>query len=175
MRLLAKVRDVMSSNVITIETSLSILDAARLMNRKAISGVVAVSDGKPAGIVTARSILRKFIPLNIKPDETKVSEIMYTPLLTVRPGDDVKKAARLLVKDKLTRLVVLDGDKAVGIVTLTDLAAKFSKKNLVDAVTESWKKEKTLTCPACKQDKLVLADEYYGPVWRCPKCRYILD
>ena len=53
---------------------------------------------------------------------TKVKEIMTTPLVVVEPSMDLEEAVKLMLKSKIKKLAVVDANKLVGIVTLTDIA-----------------------------------------------------
>jgi signal-transduction protein with cAMP-binding, CBS, and nucleotidyltransferase domain len=51
-----------------------------------------------------------------------VKEIMTTPLVVVEPSTDLEEAVKLMLKSKIKKLAVVDANKLVGIVTLTDIA-----------------------------------------------------
>ena len=53
---------------------------------------------------------------------TKVKEIMTTPLVVVEPSTDLEEAVKLMFQNKIKKLAVVDANKLVGIVTLTDIA-----------------------------------------------------
>jgi len=51
-----------------------------------------------------------------------VKEIMTTPLVVVEPSTDLEEAVNLMFQNKIKKLAVVDANKLVGIVTLTDIA-----------------------------------------------------
>ena len=55
-------------------------------------------------------------------NNTKVKEIMTTPLVIVEPSADLEEAVKLMFQNKIKKLAVVDANKLVGIVTLTDIA-----------------------------------------------------
>src|SRR6266566_4732050 len=74
--MLAKVRKVMSSNVPRVKSSDTILEAANVMNRERTSGAAVVEGEKVVGLITERALLWKFVPLNKRPDEVSVGEML---------------------------------------------------------------------------------------------------
>jgi CBS domain-containing protein len=78
--------------------------------------------GKAKGIVTERDFLRRVIAEAKDVMNTKVKEIMTTPLVVVEPSTDLKEAVKLMFRNKIKKLAVVDANKLVGIVTLTDIA-----------------------------------------------------
>jgi CBS domain-containing protein len=80
------------------------------MNQKKASGIVVFQEGKPVGMLTERSLLRRFVKLDKRPDEVKVKDVM-TPLMKISADASVKDAATPILENGLTRLGVFDGQK----------------------------------------------------------------
>src|SRR5260370_7353942 len=123
--MLAKVRKVMSTNVPRVKSSETILQAATVMNRERTSGAAVVEGDKVVGLITERALLWKFVPLNKKPDEVTVGD-MLVPFFRIGPDESTKNAAKIMVENRITRLGVFEGEKLLGSVTLTDFAKSFS-------------------------------------------------
>jgi CBS domain-containing protein len=83
----------------------------------------------PKGIVTERDLVRRVMALK-KPLETKVSEIMTDPLITIEDNASIRDAARKMVKYKIRRLPVTKNTVLVGILVASDFAKHVSKKTL---------------------------------------------
>src|SRR5713226_4639443 len=132
--MLGKVRKVMSTNVPRVKSSDTILQAANLMNREKTSGAAVVEGDKVVGLITERALLWKFVPLNKKPDEVTVGD-MLVPFFRIGPDESTKNAAKIMVENRFTRLGVFEGEKLLGWVTLTDLAREFSRPHLLKALT----------------------------------------
>ncbi|NOZ76120.1 MAG: CBS domain-containing protein [Euryarchaeota archaeon] len=115
-----KVRDVMTREVVTVESGTSIRDAAREMESHDISSIVVVRDGKPTGIVTERDLVRKVMLAGL-PLEKEIDEVMSTPLITVEPGTELSEVSRIMAEANIRRLPVKEGEELVGIVTATDV------------------------------------------------------
>jgi len=145
------------------------------MNREKVSGVVVFQEDKAIGMLTDRGLLRDFAPLNKRPDEVKVSEVL-TPLLKIDAGASTKEAAKTIVGNAFTRIGVFDGDEFLGWVTITDLAREASKKNLLDALLRHNEPEvEDIVCPHCRKAVLTKIMNKEGQISRfeCPKCKFV--
>lgn len=117
---MAIARDIMSKKVVSIEPTVSATEVAKLMDRNNVSCVVLTKDEKPYGIITERDLLSKITALNKRSSEIKAEEIMSSPVTLVSsftPTDDV---AQKMLENKIRRVVVVDGQQPVGIITVTD-------------------------------------------------------
>jgi CBS domain-containing protein len=117
-----KVRDVMVREVITVDESSSVKEAVDIMNEFQIGSLIVLEKGKAKGIVTERDFLRRVIAEAKDVVNTKMKEIMTTPLIVVESGTDIEEAVKLMFRNKIKKLAVVDANKLVGIVTLTDIA-----------------------------------------------------
>jgi CBS domain-containing protein len=117
-----KVRDVMVREVITVDENSTVKEAVDTMNEFQIGSLIVLERGKAMGIVTERDFLRRVIAGAKDVMNTKVKEIMTTPLVVVEPSTDLEEAMKLMFQNKIKKLAVVDANKLVGIVTLTDIA-----------------------------------------------------
>jgi CBS domain-containing protein len=117
-----KVRDVMVREVITVDENSSVQEAVEIMNKFQIGSLIVLEKGKAKGIVTERDFLKRVIAEAKDVMNTKVKEIMTTPLVVVEPSTDLEEAVKLMFRNKIKKLAVVDANKLVGIVTLTDIA-----------------------------------------------------
>ena len=117
-----KVRDVMVREVITVDEDSTVKEAVDVMNEFQIGSLIVLEKGRARGIVTERDFLRRVIAGAKDVMNTKVKEIMTTPLVVVEPSMDLEEAVRLMFQEKIKKLAVVDANKLVGIVTLTDIA-----------------------------------------------------
>jgi CBS domain-containing protein len=123
------VKDFMTTNVITIGVNETALYAAKLMHQQDVGDLVVMEGNVPKGIVTERDLVRRVMALK-KPLETKVSEIMTNPLITIEDNASLRDAARKMVKYKIRRLPVTKNTVLVGIIVASDFAKHVSKKTL---------------------------------------------
>ena len=123
------VKSFMTTNVITIGVNETVLYAAKLMHQQDVGDLVVMEGNVPKGIVTERDLVRRVMALK-KPLETKVSEIMTDPLITIEDNASIRDAARKMVKYKIRRLPVTKNTVLVGIIVASDFAKHISKKTL---------------------------------------------
>ncbi|WP_244443845.1 CBS domain-containing protein [Candidatus Nitrosotenuis uzonensis] len=121
------VRDFMSKNLITVKRSDTVYDCAKLMSGNKISSILVLNDdGKLAGIVTKTDLVSIF--LTRATSSLSVSEIMTPHVITVMPADSLLLVESLLVKHKISRIVVERNKRPVGIITNRDfLPAKMPR------------------------------------------------
>lgn len=120
-----RVEKIMTSVVISIDCSRTAREAAALMAEKEIGSVIVTKDGRPFGLVTHSDIVR-WTGLRQKLLDAKLEGSVSRPLITVGRGATVEEAAKVMIKNRIHKLPVVDGDKLLGIVTITDLAVFLS-------------------------------------------------
>ena len=118
---MAKVRDIMQKNVITIESLKKAHDAAIILKEKEISFLVVVKEGKPIGIVSERDIVRKIVADNKDAQTTQLETIMSKNFKWVEPNASIESAVQKMLNNNIRRLVVLENENLAGVITQTDL------------------------------------------------------
>jgi len=119
------VRDAMKENVITIESSDSIKDAAIKMSNANIGAIIVTENKFPVGILTERDFVRRVYAKGISAS-SPVSEVMSKPLITIDPDETVWELAQLMKTKNIHKTPVIENDKLIGIVTNTDLVSMVS-------------------------------------------------
>jgi CBS domain-containing protein len=145
------VKDVMNSDVISCRPDDEISNAAQLLKEQNISGLPVVDEGKVVGIVTEADILKLLkvpehrglwlpspfevieIPIRelINWEDTKhmltdigskpIRDIMESEVYTISADSSIEDASSMMIKHKVNRLPVLDGETLVGIITRGDI------------------------------------------------------
>jgi len=118
-----RVKAAMTRKMISLDKDLSVKSAIRLMVKKNIGSLVVTTDlGKnPVGIVTERDILKSIAYRRIRPETTKIEEIMNAPIISIEADETLGDAAQLMIKKNIRRLMVRENNKYVGIITQRDL------------------------------------------------------
>jgi len=114
------VEEVMTKNVISIDSSLTVKDAAIMMADAKVGCLVVTKDNAPAGMLTERDLVRRVISID-KPSSTPVSEIMSTPLITAKPDYNLWELAQTMKTKKIHKIPVEKDNRLVGIITATDI------------------------------------------------------
>jgi CBS domain-containing protein len=99
----------------------SVFDAIASMSEKHIGALIVLSGGHPVGIITERDYARKVILMGRQSRETRVREIMTTPVVCVTPEHTVGECLHLMTSRQVRHLPVLEADQVVGIVSIGDL------------------------------------------------------
>lgn len=131
------VRDIMEKNVITIEYEKNVFDAARMLKEKEISFLVIVKNGIPIGIITERDIVQKVVAEDSKASEITLGDIMSKNFRWVKPEDTIEDAVQKMLNHNIRRLLVLENEKLVGVITQTDLASFLRSKLLIDGTVDN--------------------------------------
>ena len=97
------VRNLMRKNVISIDSSMTVQDAAKMMDDAAIGAIVVLEKGIAMGIITERDMTRRIIAKG-KSMNTSVKEAMSSPVVVINPDDSVWEAAQLMKTRKIHRL-----------------------------------------------------------------------
>lgn len=90
----------------TVDESVSITEAAKIMREKRTGCVIVLKQGTPIGILTDSDVAWKAVGCELNPQNIKVGEIMSTPLITIDPDADLVEAAKVMDQKKIRRLAV---------------------------------------------------------------------
>ncbi len=116
--------EVMTSTLHTIFYDQTAEEAAKAMldNRAGSLIVIPKEDElKPIGIITERDIVTRVVAQGKNPKKTIVDDIATKPVVTAAPTMDIAKAMELMAKLNIRRIVIVEGNQMVGIVTYRDL------------------------------------------------------
>jgi CBS domain-containing protein len=118
------IRDVMTRDPISYPESTTVADAAKAMRDRDTGDVLVESNGAVCGIVTDRDIVVRVVAEGKDPSACTLGEMCSHTITTVAPDDPVDKAVQIMREKAVRRLPVCEGDHAIGIVSLGDLAVE---------------------------------------------------
>jgi len=121
MPVMTSVRDIMTSDLISVKTTDQVIVAIELMTKNDIGSVVVTEDEKPVGILTERDILKKVCAKELSAKAVTAREVMSKPLITIEADSRLGEAALLMTRKDVRRLLVIDKEKVVGIITQKDI------------------------------------------------------
>ena len=115
-----QVRDVMTPATVTESRGDSLRAAAARMWRQQTGSLLVTEDGRLAGIITERDVLRA-VALGANPDKSTVDDVMTAEVFTVPPDLNLQDAARLMAGRWIRHLPVVDGEEILGVVSMRDM------------------------------------------------------
>lgn len=127
-----QVKDIMSKELVTISKERSALDAAKIMTDKGVSSLIVLSGDQPVGIVTERDFIKKICLKELQLSEVPIEQIMSKIRTYATPDTSIEVAVQRMINNRIRRLPIIDDDKLVGIVTVTDLAKHLRTILLLD-------------------------------------------
>jgi CBS domain-containing protein len=116
-----QVRDLMTSNVVTINPGTSVVDAAKVMIREEKGPLPIVERDRPVAIVTDRDLVAHVVAEGRDPTSTTVDDVSSKDLVTIRPDQDVDQARQLMAQHQLDRVLVVEKNRLVGIISEADI------------------------------------------------------
>ena len=129
------VRDVMTSQVISVSEGENVERVAKLMDQHNIGSIIVTDEkGKPVGIITERDIVKRVVTKNLLSSKIHAKEIMSAPLITVSPREKISEAARKMSRLGVRRLVVVEEGNLIGIITSSDIVR--ITPELISVITE---------------------------------------
>jgi len=114
------VNQVMSKNVLSLDKSTSLQEAAEHMKKLNVGCVIVTESNNPIGIITERDFVTK-IAAEGRPLFTEIKEVMSSPLITIDPEETIWEASELMKEKLIHKLPVKGNDEIVGIITTTDI------------------------------------------------------
>ena len=134
---MGQIRDIMEKDVITIDNNKTAQDAAKIIAENDISFLVVMNDGIPQGVLSESDFVRRIAVEDKKSSEVLVSEIMSYKFRSVGPTTTIEDAIQKMLNKNIRRLLVLDNEKLIGVITQTDLASYLRDQLLVDGTIKS--------------------------------------
>ena len=141
------VKDIMTPDVVSATPDMTIRDAMELLSERHLSGAPVIDGGKVVGIFSASDILELLTNLNdtnpslsfrrpkrrTSPlEDVTVDEVMTRKIESLPPDCAVDQAALLMVQKHIHRILIMDGDRLVGIVSTSDLAKAVAEHRIIN-------------------------------------------
>jgi len=110
-------------NVATIDENASALDAAKQMTERYIGSLVVTGAYGIKGIFTERDLMMRVIGEGLDPAQINVGDVTDESLVTVGPDEDVIRCLDLMKENRCRHLIVFDGERFIGIISIRDMVA----------------------------------------------------
>ena len=118
------IRDILrekGAKVQSIAPTVNVFDALQLMADHGIGALLVLEHGKPVGLFSERDYARKLALRGLRSRETPVSEVMSSPVLSIRPDASVQDGLQMMTDKFVRHLPVVDGSGVIGMVSIGDL------------------------------------------------------
>jgi len=118
------IRDILrdkGATVRSIDPTVTVFDALKLMADYGIGALLVVQNGKPVGLFSERDYARKLALRGLRSRETPVSAVMSSPVLTISPDASVQEGMQVMTEKFVRHLPVVDGSGVLGMVSIGDL------------------------------------------------------
>ena len=124
------VKDVMATDLETIEGLATVEEAVKIMQKRNFGALIVDKRNEmdEYGFITVQDVARKVIETNLSPDRVNVYEIMTKPVLTVHSEMNIRYAIRQLDQFDQNRALVIEGGKAIGVITMYDMVMHYLEK-----------------------------------------------
>ena len=126
-----KVRDMMTTKLVTCGPDDTLSIAARNMQAKDIGSCPVVERDKLVGLVTDRDITVRAVAKGMDPNSTMVRDVMTTSLITGDPDMSAEDACELMAENQIRRLPIVEGHRLVGMISLADLAMDLEEEDML--------------------------------------------
>lgn len=120
------VRDILArkgSDTVTVAPSVTVFEAAQLMNARGIGAVLVLEGGELVGIFTERDVMRRVVAEQRDPARTTIGDVMTRHLVTTRAEMTVEECASQMTARRIRHLPVVGDAGLVGVITIGDLMA----------------------------------------------------
>lgn len=115
------VGELMTRDLIVVESTATVSEAAALMGSNKAGSVVVLQNGKLEGIFTERDIVRA-LAAYFDAAKHPVEEWMTRDPKTVSPGTDESEALNIMLDNGFRHLPVVDGGSVVGMISIRDVS-----------------------------------------------------
>ncbi|MGR0304172.1 CBS domain-containing protein [Acinetobacter beijerinckii] len=125
-------------SIFTISPKATVLEAIKIMAEKGVGALVVAEDEKVVGIFSERDYTRKIALMERSSNNTPVSDIMTSKVISVSLNNTVEECLNLMTDRHLRHLPVLENEKLVGFISIGDLvkAAMDDQRVLIEQLQQ---------------------------------------
>jgi CBS domain-containing protein len=171
-----KVKNIMKTRVITVDSGVNISDAAKIMTNNRVGSLIIMKNKRPTGILTDDDIV-SVVAKGGNPKQVKIRDLpVRKKFVTASPEEGVIEVTKKMIKNGIKRIPVLKNGKLMGIVSDKELL--LVSPELLDILSEKLKArvesvanpDRTISgiCEECGEYSDNLTN--VGGSWLCEDC-----
>ena len=131
-----EVGDIMTEDVTTVCSGVSVVSAAKIMSDKNISCIIVSDNGDLSGIITETDLLKRAVAEGNDFRKMTIEHVMSTPVRSLPHNLSVLDASRIMETENIRRLVIAEDKRLVGIITQTDIVRVLTSYSMWKNVEE---------------------------------------
>lgn len=132
-----RIKNILKRGLIFIDINTSIYDAANKMKKHNIGFLPVTSNNKLVGVVTDRDITINCVANNCENDQ-RIEDYITRKVISIDYNREINDALDLMKKNKIKRLIVVDGEKIIGVLALSDII-EVDEIKVLEAIKSIWK------------------------------------
>lgn len=119
---------VKSQQVITLPSSTTVFEAAQKMAKHLIGSILVMDNERLVGIFTERDLLNRVAAKDLDLKKTSLAQVMSKNVTTVPLQETVENCFKKMESTKCRHIPIMDGNKAVGVVTMRNILEWLTKE-----------------------------------------------
>jgi len=124
----------MTETVVTAPPDRTVREIAEMMRERNVGSVVLIEEQRPVGFLTDRDLAVSVLA-DGRDLGDHAADHASSPVITANAEMQVEEAAELMVRHAVRRLVIVDGDRLTGIITLDDIASRTGDHELASQLS----------------------------------------
>ncbi|MGI6324616.1 MAG: CBS domain-containing protein [Bacilli bacterium] len=135
-----KVKDIMTKQVITADKNTNFFDVAQLMKKHDTGFIPIMEEKRVIGVITDRDMVIRGIA-NKEDSNTPIGKYITQEIIAVKPDTSIDIASHIMADKQVKRLLVIDDNELVGVLSLSDIT-NHNQKEALQALTGINRKHK---------------------------------
>lgn len=127
-----KVKDIMSKNLIICSNDINVINISSIVKKYNIGFIPIEKNKKIIGVITDRDIVINIISNKVNNDSS-IENYVNNNIIHIEENSSIDKCLNIMKKNKVKRLIVVNKEKIVGVISLSDILNCYDD---LDKVTE---------------------------------------
>ena len=134
-----RIKEILKKGIISADINTSIYDAANLMKKHNIGFLPAINNNKVVGVITDRDIVINAVANNCDCDQ-KIEDYINKNIVKIDYDREITDALDLMKEQKIKRILIVNGEKFIGVLSLSDII-EVNEKEVLETIKTIWQIE----------------------------------